>query len=648
MIVKRILCLFVLVGLGLGIPNTGFAQETLTSDGDLMLQGWGHLGNDNQNRSRIPVQLDQPSAAARITANAPFPFFDDFSDDSYTLDTNLWEASAFDDFLPTLSYQRARNAPSKGVMTLDGATQSKKKHSVFFETNYADFIESKPFDLSGLGPSDNLILSFYYQAGGWGDAPESFDSLIISYDTSGTGDYVQQWAVAGNGVASDTFQLVELFLGDTAFFHDAFRFRIENYGSMNGEVDLWHVDYVYFAQNRTVGDDGYQDVSPTRIVRSPLGEYTAMPFHFYNNGGFSDSIGVEISNVGGPATSASASLTLSDPTGSNTLTNTTTLSSGSQALNPYANNIVSAGTFSDQGANFNGNGALRVSVKTTNSGDTRPGNDDFAVDFRVDSVLAYDDGQPDAGYGLTYARAFCQEFRIPEPDTISAVWIAFAPTLNFNPVISQSTCMDGESFKLTLWDTLAPDSFTTQQGSGMVIEYDSADNYFQRFTFINPQVVDTVFWLGLRQNTNKPLGVGFDKNGMPGKLYYEGQNGQFIPSTLDGVVMIRPEFANLTEPSVNLDQAQSGNTVQGYFYPNPTAGDHLGLRLEGEGAKSGRIKLYDTQGRIAFESHLKGTGRNFDFNLPSSLSAGIYMVDFQGVDLKGKQIGLFSRLIVQK
>lgn len=649
MIVKRILCLFVLASFGFGVPNSIQAQETLTSDGDLMLQGWGKRGTTPISRSRISTPSgDQNQSGARIMANAPFPFFDDFSGASYQLDTNLWEAALPDDFLPTLSQQRSRNAPSKGVMSLDGATYKKKKYSVFFEANYADFVETKPFDLSALAPADSVILSFYYQAGGWGDAPESFDSLIVSFDTTGNGDYVQEWAVAGPGAAEDTFRVARIVLTDTLFFHDAFRFKIENYGTINGEVDVWNVDYVYFAQNRSSANIDFQDVSPTRIVGSPMGDYTSMPFHFYNNGGFSDSVWVNVSNAGGPAATASANLSLSDPVGGSTLAGTTSLSPASLSLNPFANDLVTAGAFSDQGSNFTQSGALRISVTTNSAGDTRPQNDLLTVDYRVDSVLGYDDGQPDAGYGLTYARAFCQEFRIPEPDTISAVWIAFSPTLNFNPVISQSTCMNGESFKLTLWDTLAPDSFTTQQGTGMVIDYDSADNYFQRFTFINPQLVDTVFWLGIRQNTNKPIGIGFDKNASPGKLYYEGQDAEFTLSTNQGAVMIRPEFANIREEAVNLNPNQARPLPTRYFYPNPNTGSSLSLHLEGEGAKTGKIKIIDMHGRVAFETNLVGPASNFEVNLPISMAGGIYLVDFQGTDLKGKQIGLYSRLIIQK
>lgn len=639
----RILCLYILAGLLLGVPVLLPAQEVLITD----FHEATFSGGEKVNRSRTLPAASTTPANLRATATAPFPFFEDFSASLQELDTLKWLAFPIDDYTPTISNLRARQCPSKGALSFDGATYDKKKHSPFLEVTYADFIETQPFDLSTFTISDSLILSFFYQGGGWSDAPEDGDSLILAFDTTGNGDYVTVWAATGTGIAQDSFFLAQVVLDDSAYFHSEFRFRFENYGSINGEVDVWHIDYITFDANRSLSQTDFLDVSPTAFTGSLLGEYTHLPYQFYDGGAVSNPIGVELSNVSGPLNSVEIGVALSEPVSGSTLMGTTSLAPPSVGIQPYANSIVSAGTFDIQIGNLDSVATLRVTAQATATQDTRPENDILVTDFRVDSLLGYDDGQPDAGYGLTYARSFCQEFRIPEPDTISAVWIAFAPTLNYNSVISQSTCMDGETFKLTLWDTLAPDSFTTQQGTGMVVNYDTAVNYFQRFTFINPQVVDTIFWLGIRQSTNKPLGVGFDKNGPLGKIYYEGQNAQFISSTQQGVLMIRPEFASIKEELASRPSEQTPDLVQGLFYPNPLHEGQLNFRLEGTMVKDGEINLWDMQGRKVFSYTLKGSGQEFQMSLPGGLRSGIYLAEFQGRSIQGKQIGLRKRLVIQ-
>ena len=641
----RILCLSVLACLLLGMPVILPAQEVLIEDPRGVFVPADQSRMERLERTRGLPQVQSPQA--RTIATAPFPFFEDFSGSSLELDTNRWLASPVDDFVPTISNIRAVHPPSKGVLTLDGATYFRKKHAAFFENNYADFIESQDIDLSTYLPSDSVILSFYFQQGGMGDPPDEFDSLLVAFDTTGNGEYRTVWSTIGTGVADTSFTLIKIVLDDSVYFHSGFKFRFENFGSLNGELDLWHIDYIYLDENRQLSDSNFADVSPIGLSGSPLGDYTMLPRHFYDGAARSDSLYIEMSNAGGPAANFDLTLDLSDPVGANTLVGTINLTPPQTSIQPFANQDVFAGLFSVQTGNLTQEGTLRVTARSNSSGDTRPENDTVQVDFRVDSLVGYDDGQPDASYGLTTNRSFCQEFRIPEPDTISAVWIAFAPTMNFNPVISQSTCMDGETFKLTLWDTLAPDLFSTQQGTGMVINYDTAVNYYQRFTFINPPVVDTIFWMGIRQSTNKVLGVGFDKNGTPGRVYYEDQSAEFVQSSQQGVLMIRVEFANIRDEMASTLSGSDPTLVQGLFYPNPVRNGELHLRLDGTPVRSGEVRIIDLHGRMVHQTMITQPGTEIDMQLPANLSSGIYLADFKGIDLAGKQIALRKRLLIQ-
>lgn len=625
----------VLAFFALTIPSLASAQEVLVGDGGF--PGIRAMGSSVQRNGQ------------KATATAPFPFFDDFSGRNAYPDTSKWISNPESDSrLPTISIERGRNAPSKGVLSFDGATHKKRKHRNLLETDYQDVLTSQSFDLSGFNPSDELYISFFYQRGGWGDAPEASDSLILSFDTTGAGDFIPVWTANGTGAAESNFTLVNLPLLNGAFFHPEFRFRFESYGSLNGELDVWHIDYVYFAANRGPEDTLFSDISPTKMLDSPLGDYTALPRDHYIAGGFNAAPSVEVSNVSGPQQGAPVELLLTESTGNNALSGTVTHVISSGFLAPYANATVATPPFSDQAANMNQMGTLRLTTVTRAAADSRPQNDSLVREYRIDSVHALDDGQPDAGYGLTTARSFCMEFRIPEPDTLSAVWIAFEPTLNYNPVINQSTCMDGATFKLTLWDTLYPDSFRTQQSTGMVIRYDSADNYFQRFTFINPQVVDTLFYLGIRQNTDRPLGVGFDKQGPSGRLFFENGLALFTPSSQNGSVMIRPEFARIKDGEVTVARPSFRQNFSGKLYPNPWSGGEIWLETKGQALASGTWKLVDLQGRAVAGGRLQQQQQRMGLELSDGLAPGMYLLLVEGKSLRGEHLAFQKRLLVQK
>lgn len=630
---RGFLCLLLLL---MGGMNEAFCQETLLGDHDFPV---------------VKTTVSENSEAPYRTTggSAPFPFFDDFSNDSLLPGGDNWAVSTTEDRRPGISLQRARQLPTKGGLVFDGNNPSLLKYSTDLESGMADELVSNFFDLSTYGANDSLFLSFFYERGGWGDSPEASDSLVLAFDTTGNGDYVKVWSQAGNSSSETEFSLVNLHLDQDDYFHPSFRFKLYSFGSLNGELDVWHVDYIYFAAGRGQNDNDFGDVSPTSFPASPLGSYTAVPRNHYQLGGYIGAPEVQVSNAGNNSLSATASLQISDPVGGNVLSGSTSQNVSAGALQPYAKTIVSASGFSDQAANMNQYGSLQMQATTSTSGDTRPGNNVLKRSYRVDTVLAYDDGSPDAGYGLTSNRSFVQAYRIPEPDTISAVWVAFTPSIHYNPVSNQTTCLNGATFKLALWDTLLPDSPKVVQGTGMIIQYDSADMYFQRFTFINPQVVDTLFWLGIQQNDNKPIGVGFDKHAQGAELYFQANNGQFQLSSLQGAVMIRPEFGNLPPDILSRPEAEILSGISGSLYPQPFLPGQgaLKLRLDDVQMRSGDFQLVDMQGRVVYEK-MGLRGHEFEFSLPPNVGSGLYIAFFKGKTVEGKQVALRTRCTIQR
>lgn len=617
----------------LAVPGKLSAQEQLIGDGNWPQQVYS---------KPLDIRFERSKRVTSLT----LPFFEDFS--SGQLDTAKWETLGADSLhLPTISTQRAINPPSKGVATFDGADTRFFKYENILSTGTQDLLLSCPIDLSSFNASDDVYFTFFFEAGGYGDAPENFDSLVLAFDTTGNGDFEVVWRAAGTGSSASEFQIVHFPITQTRYFQPNFRFRFESKGSQNGELDLWHLDYIYLAANRGPEDTNFVDLSPTMVSGSPLGNYTAVPRDHYRDGGYASNFEVRIGKPSGTPISGTFDMAISDPVGGNPATGTTTQTLGTGSVPSYQNVSIPASAFSDQAATWNNYGTQELTIRTNLGGDSRAVNDTLRADFRIDTILAYDDGQPDGAYGLTYARSFCQEYRIPFRDTISAVWIAFPPSMHYNFVTNQSICMDGATFKLTLWDTLAPDSFTTQQGTGMVVDYGATDGYFQRFTFINPQVVDTVFWLGIRQNDNRPLGLGYDRQATAAKFYIENNTAQFTQSTLSGGLMIRPEFANIGGP-VGEPEPLAPVQVRAQLFPNPVTEGSFTLALEDVSLKTGNWRIFNMQGQIVDQGDLEAGLQNWKISLLEGLRTGLYVFELQGISVDAKPIAFTRRLVLGK
>ena len=582
-------------------------------------------------------------SSAKTTAAAPFPFFDDFSYDSLAPASSHWVVPAAGTFarnaLPGVSVRKGVAPPSKGVCTFDGATHTGSLYENELASGYGDSLLSLDFDLSLLGPDDSVYLSFFVQRGGSGDAPETSDSLILYFDSTGNYTYQAVWSMAGNGTAEQTFTYVEVPVLASYFFHDAFRFKFVNYGSLNGEFDIWHLDYVVFESGRFAGDNTFLDASPALIQTSPLAPWTAIPHDHFDLSPWMATPLLRVVNAGNPSMTVTANMTLSDPIGGTTLTGTLTQTTNSVNVPAFGNDLTAPATaFSEQTGNLTNMGALRLRSITSSAGDTRPQNDTLDFYCAVDSVLAYDDGVADAAYGMTVARSFCQEYRIPAADTLTAVWIYFTPYLYYNTSNGQSFSLESKNFRLSVWDTLVVDSFIVQTSSGMNVRYDSSLNAFHRYALNNPIVVDTTFWVGIRQVDQMPLGVGFDRNLNAAPFYYEAISGAFVPSTNQGSLMIRPEFARKRTISTGQQPAQELISAQLLAFPNPWNGGPLKLQLQNMGVpREATLKIMALDGSLLWNAAWpKGSQ---EAQLPSELSSnlsGMVLVQVSGTTSSGQ------------
>ena len=151
----------------------------------------------------------------------------------------------------------------------------------------ADTLTSKPINLNLRVPSDSIALTFYYQARGNGDTPELSDTLLLDYWKPKQATWsTKVWYQRGNSNpnTNDTvFKRGFVWVSDTAYLHDGFKFRFRNKATTAGDFDHWHLDYVYMNINRgMIKDTTNIDFAFGYIPTPYLKNYSAMPWRQYD------------------------------------------------------------------------------------------------------------------------------------------------------------------------------------------------------------------------------------------------------------------------------------------------------------------------------------------------------------------------------
>ena len=221
------------------------------------------------------------------------PFFDDFSYDRNTVNSNLWfQSSVF------VNRTYALNPPTIGVATFDGldALGYARDFNQFNNSEPSDTLLSNKIDLS---LSNSVYMMFYYQAQGIGDSPELQDKLVLEFlnDTLG---WEEVWH-SDDTILQDFTKIVKV-INESRFLFDSFQFRFRNYATVSGNFDHWHIDYVKLDEFLNSTDTiQLNDVSFVYPSPSFLKRYFEMPWtHFVNNEimELKDSIDIKLRNNG--------------------------------------------------------------------------------------------------------------------------------------------------------------------------------------------------------------------------------------------------------------------------------------------------------------------------------------------------------------
>jgi hypothetical protein len=187
-----------------------------------------HCRNDCPN---IATRHDQQAFSAARDALCPsengtttLPFLDTFP--SFILDTTLWTGVR-----GALVNTRGSNEPSPPYsVNLDASGPG-----------LGDEIRTAIMDTSGVG---DLLLTYYYQRGSGGSAPEAGEDLIVEYRNS-QDDWVEVQRHPGDGPGMSTYEKVTIQLPPGAK-HAQFRLQFRTLCDSDG--DDWYVDDVHIRE----------------------------------------------------------------------------------------------------------------------------------------------------------------------------------------------------------------------------------------------------------------------------------------------------------------------------------------------------------------------------------------------------------------
>ena len=530
------------------------------------------------------------------------------------------------------NYRFASNPPSLGVVTFDGLDEFGYPYQIASAiTDYADFLTSKPIDLSANSVADSIYLSFLYQPQGLGDEPEEGDSLILEFYNSLSDQWQHIWSV--NGDSSQAFKSVHIPLINPAFFTNAFQFRFKNYGSLSGALDHFHIDYVHLRENSDITDTIFKDFAFSYPLNSLLDTYTSVPWDHYKNSvqnKMTDSLFITLHNRSNtPENYQDGSIEVFK---NGVLKGNFTLP-GFNLANQNINydpmsSILSTHDLSG-GYEFEKNEPelfqeFEVVAKATAQFPNFSQNDSTIFAQKFQNYYSYDDGSAEAAFGPTGTQArIAIKYDVYEADSLIGVSMHFVPSVND---------VSNNLFLLTVWENdngvpgnvlYEDDIFFPRQPI-----YKNGINLFHTYYFTDTLKVSvgSSFFVGWRQLDADRLNLGLDRNiDNSSFIRYSSDGGvNWFTSPFYGSAMIRPVFSTDLDNQLATQSSFSPNLV---FYPNPTDGL---LKIK-DLNELYEVHVFNSTGNLL---HVFSSNR-IDL---SSFSSGMYFIEIIGLSNKRYKI----------
>ena len=574
---------------------------------------------------KIGDQTKYPSVYSSTNVYPPYYIYDTLDypnpvDTIWLTDVDVYQDSAIQLFLPLKdknaiwlddnvyrNYRLAKNPWSIGVATFDGLNRDGKAYMLgSTSVNYADYLTSKPIDLSNYTKSDSVYLSFLYQKEGYGDIPEDSDSLVLEYFADDTNEWDRVWSTNGGPVHD--FKVVLVKLKDSKYYKKGFQFRFKNYGRLAGGFDNFHIDYVHLSAKSNVQDTFYlqdtlvKDFAFVYPISTLLKDYISVPWDHYKNnplGKMSDNVSLTIRNGSNQQENNSpqgkveifhqnnleTSFTVSGASLSNNNLNyspRTIYSSFHDFSNAYRFDESKIGNKQY----FDIKGTIQAIFPNFHQNDTTVTTQVF------ENYYSYDDGTSEVAYSPTGAQTkVAVRFDAYQVDSLIGIMTQF---------VESSTDVSKSLFYFSVWDD------NNGKPGNLIYEDDSFSPRNPKYSdniggFITYYFKDTMkvgvpktFYIGWRQVSSNGLNLGYDlSRNNASKVFYSVNNtNNWMQSGFSGTVLIRPVYS--TSMDVELGISKIINKDFDFtIYPNPSSGVY---HLKSNNPEFKGIEVYSIQG----------------------------------------------------
>lgn len=566
-----------------------------------------------------------PSSAAvsamKTTDTLSLPFSEDF-----TARGDRPLPARWTDAKVLVNNQFGVNPVTRGVATFDGMNEGGRAYDINISNSdtLADVLTSRYLNLSA-APSP--YLSFIYQEGGWGEFPESGDSLVVDFWNVDSARWERVWSVEG-GIHTDTsWNWAMISANEAKWKKRGFRFRIGTYGALNGGFDVWNIDYINLEGNRTASDTIIEDPAMTRPHPLLTNNYTKVPYFHMSTVNYKTSLTLRYRR-NGPVPTGGWQLNLGkyrlyqDGVEVDSRLNPPVISTDPHNVELSFNVPVPAGNIVPK------NSETTISMTSWYDGENVPflQNDTLIMQQTFDNSYAYDDGTAERVYGLTQANStLLFEFQPLTADDLIGLRIHFGETRDD---------ISNDEFQIVVYsyNSGVPGSIIYKSDSLYKPQYMPGANQFGIYALDDTINISGTVFIGLIQLSNTPLTVGLDRNttGLTNIVYGDGAN--WYGSNERGTLMIRPYYR--TQPSDISVEESVEPSFNLRVYPNPSQGLFV-VDFDGPSATG---LLMDVSGRVVWSDEVV-PGQTIQ---PFGLSTGTYLFQLRGE--RGVQT---ERLIIQ-
>jgi len=544
------------------------------------------------------------------------PFFDDFSYADAKPDSRLWTTGNVE-----VNNHMPMNPPSTGALMLDALDGNKQFYSnaKYGSVTPADTIESAPINLLYPG-NRSIYLSYYYQCGGLGDAPEENDSLVLEFWSPTE----RKWSkiTAYTGGKAQPFRQEIIQISENKYLQKGFKFRFRNYISLGsqrapdlvGNCDYWMIDYVSINKSRYDTDTVYSDVSLTALPELLIGGYQQVPWSHYL-------AAREVPNV-------SYKINYRNNDSKARLLDSINLylkhdgQVDKYALGTY--NMPKYMDFENENTEFSYKFVSESSTEAKYDIEVRLVSDALSADYAqnnsatihksLTNLYAYDDGTAEAAYGIqgegSSGGLVAVMYTTLKPDAIKGVYMYFCPIYDNR---------QAETFSLKIWackNGKPADAIYTKRN----VQVPKSDTEQWMLVTVDEEIsVTDTFFVGWEKDYNEMIAIGFDKNSTSANPKYYNIGGTWKQSKEPGQIMMRPAFGEIRTPVEEIQpKPVATRDVKMSVYPNP-AMEYIKARGIGDNAT---LQIISISGKI-----VKTLRASDDEEIPiDDIQAGTYIL----------------------